>query len=144
MSRSLNRVELIGHLGKDAEVKFTPNGVQVAQLTLATSRRWKDKKTEEWKEETDWHRCVYWRVENLAPHLVKGKQVYLAGRLQTREYSDKDGVKRYITEIVCEDLILLGGTGDRTAQPARASAAPAGPSSADADSQGITDDDIPF
>lgn len=144
MSRSLNRVQLLGHLGKDAEVKFTPSGIQVAQFTLATSRRWKDKKSEEWKEETDWHRCVFWRCDNLAPHLVKGKQIYVDGRLQTREYTDKGDIKRYITEIVCDDLILLGGTNDRGAQPARASAPPAGPSSADADQHGISDDDIPF
>src|SRR5205814_4279355 len=95
----------------DAETKFTPSGVAVSNFTLATNRRWKDQQTGEWKEETDWHRCVLWRSENVSNYLLKGKQVYIEGRLQTRSWDDKDGQKRYTTEVVCDDVILLGGRG---------------------------------
>lgn len=154
-SRSINKVILLGHLGKDAETKFTPNGVARSTFTVATNRRWKDQQSGEWKEETDWHNVLLWRSENLANYLLKGKQVYVEGRLQTRSYEDKEGQKRYITEIVCDDLILLGGRGDsasaggeyaqpvsmpRSAQRPQPAAAPA----ADDFSQGITDDDVPF
>ena len=154
-SRSVNKVTLLGHLGKDAETKFTPSGTAVTNFTLATSRRWKDQQSGEWKEETEWHRCVLWRSENVSSYLLKGKQIYLEGRLQTRNYEDKEGQKRYVTEVVCEDLILLGGRGDsggatgefnqqpvsmpRSAQRAQPAAAPA-----EDFNQGITDDDVPF
>src|SRR6266496_4348112 len=113
-SRSVNKVILLGHLRKDAETKFTPSGTAVSNFTLATNRRWKDQQTGEWKEETDWHRCVLWRSENVSNYLLKGKQVYIEGRLQTRSWDDKDGQKRYTTEVVCDDLILLGGRGGDT------------------------------
>ena len=90
-SKSVNKVVLLGHLGKDAETKFTPSGVSRTTFTLATSRRWKDQQSGEWKEETDWHSCVMWRAENLANYLLKGKQIYVEGRLQTRSYDDKEG-----------------------------------------------------
>jgi len=154
-SRSINKVILLGHLGKDAETKFTPSGVAVTNFTLATSRRWKDQQSGEWKEETEWHRIVMWRSENVSNYLLKGKQVYIEGRLQTRSWEDKDGQKRYTTEVVCDDLILLGGRGDsaggdfaqptsmpRTASAPRAQAAQ--PAAGDDFSQGITDDDVPF
>lgn len=154
-SRSINKVILLGHLGKDAETKFTPSGVAVTNFTLATSRRWKDQQSGEWKEETEWHRIVMWRSENVSNYLLKGKQVYIEGRLQTRSWEDKDGQKRYTTEVVCDDLILLGGRGDSAggdfAQPAsmpRTASAPraqaAQPAAGDDFSQGITDDDVPF
>jgi single-strand DNA-binding protein len=76
-SRSVNKVILIGHLGKDAETKFTPSGAAVTNYTLATNRRWKDQQSGEWKDETDWHRIVCWRMENVANYLLKGKQVYV-------------------------------------------------------------------
>ena len=156
-SRSVNKVILLGHLGKDAETKFTPSGVAKTSFTLATNRRWKDQQTGEWKEETDWHNCVIWRSENVANYLQKGKQVYLEGRLQTRQY-EQDGQKKYFTEVICDDLILLGGRGDsggggeagefsrpvsmpRSAQQPRPQA-PAAP--AEDFNQGITDDDVPF
>jgi len=152
-SRSVNKVILLGHLGKDAETKFTPSGVAVTNFTLATSRRWKDQQSGEWKEETEWHRVVMWRSENVSNYLLKGKQVYVEGRLQTRSWEDKDGQKRYTTEVVADDLILLGGRGDtaefsqpasmpRTASAPRAQASAAAPS--EDFSQGITDDDVPF
>jgi single-strand DNA-binding protein len=166
-SRSVNKVILIGHLGKDAETKFTPNGVARSAFTLATNRRWKDQQSGEWKDVTDWHNIVLWRSENVANYLLKGKQVYIEGRLESRSWEDKEGQKKYITEVVCDELILLGGgrgdaaggappgpTGDfaqqpvsmpRSAQrpqPAAPGAQPAAP--ADEFNQGITDDDVPF
>src|SRR5579863_8357753 len=116
-SRSVNKVILVGHLGRDAETKFTPGGAAVTKFSVATNRRWKDKDSGEWKEETDWSNVVLWRSENLANYLLKGKQVYVEGRLQTRNYEDKDGQKRYITEVVADDLILLGGRGDSGGAP---------------------------
>ncbi|MBI3664957.1 MAG: single-stranded DNA-binding protein, partial [Acidobacteria bacterium] len=110
-SRSVNKVILLGNLGRDPETRYTPNGTPCTNFTLATSRRWKDQQTGEWKEETDWHRIVLWRSENVLPHLQKGKQVFIEGRLQTRNWEDKDGNKRSTTEVVAENVILLGGRG---------------------------------
>lgn len=160
-SRSVNKVILVGHLGKDAEQKFTPGGQSVTKFTLATGRRWKDKQTGDWKEETDWHNIVLWQSENLSPYLLKGKQVYVEGRLSTRSYEDKDGQKRYVTEVVAEDVILLGGRGDsgggmeegggysrgpvsmpRSARP-KTSSQPTGPIDSVFDG-GVSDDDVPF
>jgi single-strand DNA-binding protein len=160
-SRSVNKVILLGHLGRDAETKFTPGGVSRSTFTVATNRRWKDQSSGEWKEETDWHNVVLWRSENLANYLMKGKQVYIEGRLQTRSWDDKDGQKKYMTEVVADDLILLGGRGDsgggsgggdferqdrpvsmpRSAQPRPQ---PAANPPAEDFNQGITDDDVPF
>ena len=143
MSRSLNRVTLIGNLGKDAETKFIPSGVACTRFSIATSRSYKS--GEEWKEETDWHNIVLWRSENLANYLTKCKQVYVEGRLQTRSY-DKDGQKLYSTEVIATDVILLGGKGESdnspTSQPRSASQARA-PQSAPS-SEMIMDDDVPF
>ena len=155
-SRSVNKVTLIGHLGKDAETKFTPGGAAVTRFSVATNRRWKDKQSGEWKEETDWSNVVLWQSEALSQYLTKGKQVYVEGRLQTRSYEDKDGKKVYATEVVAEDVILLGGQGGgggrsggdeysqqpvsmpRSQRPAQTQSAP------DTFGQGITDDDVPF
>jgi single-strand DNA-binding protein len=161
-SRSVNKVILVGHLGKDAETKFTPSGIAKTNFTVATSRRWKDQQSGEWKEETDWHNIVLWRSENLANYLTKGKQVYVEGRLSTRSYDDKDGNKRWITEVVADDVLLLGGRGesggstassDEYSQPvsmprgprpaAQQQARPAATPSPALD-QEITDDDVPF
>jgi len=157
-SRSVNKVILLGNLGKDAETKYTQSGTAVSNFTVATNRRWKDQQTGEWKEETEWHRCVLWRSENRANYLTKGTNVYIEGRLQTRSWDDKDGQKRYTTEVVCEDLILLssrggggesggGGEGERVVSMPRASGRPqagAAPAPPDDMNQGITDDDVPF
>lgn len=162
-SRSVNKVILLGHLGKDAETKFTPSGTSVTNFTLATNRRWKDQQTGEWKEETDWHRIVLWRSENISTYLLKGKQVYIEGRLQTRNYEDKDGRKVYTTEVVADDVILLSGNREgstaggaefnQQAQPVsmpRSARTPQQPSAAVSKeetpgfNQGITDDDVPF
>src|SRR5689334_24874408 len=93
-SRSVNKVILIGHLGRDAETRFTPSGVAMTKFSVATNRRWKDQQTGEWKEETDWANVVLWRQENLANYLTKGKQVYVEGRLQTRSYDDRSEERR--------------------------------------------------
>ncbi len=153
-SRSVNKAILIGHLGKDAETRYTPSGVSVTNFTLATSRRWKDKNTGEWREETDWHNIVLWRQENVANYLTKGKQVYVEGRIQNRSYEDRDGNKRYITEIMADDVVLLSRGGDggegggsqdqpvsmpRSAQPKQET-----PDESSAFDQGVTDDDVPF
>src|SRR6266700_1176261 len=109
MARSVNKVILIGNLGRDAETKFTPSGVAVTKFSIATTRRVKDGQTGEWRDETDWSNVVLWRQENVGQYLTKGKQVYIEGRLQNRSYEDKDGQKRYATEVVAEELMLLGG-----------------------------------
>jgi single-strand DNA-binding protein len=154
-SRSVNKVILVGNLGKDAETKFTPGGAAVTTFSVATSRRWKDQQTGEWKDETDWSNVTLWRSENLAQYLTKGKQVYVEGRLQTRSYEDKDGKKVYRTDVVADDVILLGGAGgaggqgggrdEYSQQPVSMprSAQKSSPPREDF-SQGITDDDVPF
>src|SRR5258706_12768992 len=111
-SRSVNKVILIGHLGRDAETAYTASQTAVTKFSVATNRRWKDQQTGEWKEETNWTNVVLWRGENVAPYLTKGKQVFVEGRIQTRSYDDKDGKKVYATEVVAEDVILLGGRGE--------------------------------
>ena len=100
---------LIGNLGRDAETKFTPSGTSVTKFSVATTRKWQDKASGEWKEDTNWTNVVMWRAEKVANYLTKGKRVYVEGRLETRSYEDKDGQKKYSTEVVCDDLILLDG-----------------------------------
>lgn len=160
-SRSVNKVILVGNLGRDAETKFTPSGAAVTRFSVATTRSWKDQQSNEWKEETNWTNVVLWRQEGLSNYLTKGKQVYVEGRLQTRSYDDKDGKKVYATEVVAEEVILLGGRGeggggfDQGSQTAASGARPtasrgraAGPSAPPEEDNfgaaGITDDDIPF
>jgi single-strand DNA-binding protein len=152
-SRSVNKVILIGHLGRDAETSFTASQTAVTKFSVATSRRWKDQQSGEWKEETDWTRVVLWRGENVAPYLTKGKQVYVEGRLQTRSYDDKDGKKVWATDVVADEVILLGGRGESGGGPDEYSQEPrsaprsrpaAAPAAAPPPSEGIGDDDVPF
>jgi single-strand DNA-binding protein len=163
-SRSVNKVILVGNLGRDAETRFTTSGVAKTTFSVATGRRWKDQQTGDWKEETEWHNVVLWRSENLAQYLTKGKQVYVEGRLSSRSYDDKDGNKRYITEVVAEDVILLsrGGAAGAEAPADDAAEAPSRPVSLPRSAQrpapapapapappddfppGISDDDVPF
>jgi len=163
-SRSVNKVILLGHLGKDAETKFTPAGAAVTKFSVATNRRWKDQQTGEFKEETDWTNIVLWRGENVAPYLTKGKQVYVEGRIHTRSYDDKDGKKVYSTEVVADDVILVSGGGGSGGGPGsgsqrdefsqtpapvsapRVNAPKPKPQQAPPEDygQGITDDDVPF
>lgn len=111
MARSVNKVILIGNLGKDAETKFTPGGRSRTTFTLATSRSWKDAQTGETREQTDWHNIVMWGQERVAEYLKKGKQVYVEGRLTSRSYETNEGKTAYITEVVCDNLMLLSGSG---------------------------------
>ncbi len=114
MASSLNKVMLIGNLGKDAETRQTPSGVSVTSLRMATTSRYKDRQTGEWKEKSDWHDVVVWRAERIAPYLTKGKKVFVEGRLETRSWDDQNGQKRYRTEVVLDTggLMLLGGRND--------------------------------
>ena len=107
---SVNKVILVGHLGKDPEVRYMPNGDQVTNLTIATSEQWTDKATNEKKEATEWHRVVMFRklAEIAGQYLKKGSQVYIEGKLKTRKWQDKDGSDRYTTEIQADELKMLG------------------------------------
>ena len=150
---SVNKVILVGNLGRDAELRYTPGGAAVATLNLATTEVWNDRNNQR-QEKTEWHRIVLWgkTAESLQEYLTKGKQIYVEGRIETRNWDDKDGQKRYMTEIIADRIQLLGGPGgdrDRTAGPARGSR-PAeesygGGGGSEADSQlGPDDDDVPF
>lgn len=111
--KSLNKVQLIGNLGKDPELSYTPSGVAVAKFSIATGERWKDQEGN-MQERTDWHNIVAWRklAEICGQYLKKGSKVYLEGKLQTRSWDDKNtGVKRYATEVVADDLIMLDSKG---------------------------------
>lgn len=155
MAKSVNKVILIGNLGKDPEVKYTPQGTAVAKITLATNESYKDKGGQ-WQERTEWHNVVLWQrmAEIAGEYLKKGSKVYIEGRLQTRSWDDKQtNQKKYMTEVVAGTMVLLGGRGegggggeghsggargasnhfDQTApEPEHAGASP------------ITDEDIPF
>lgn len=137
---SLNKALLIGNLGKDPELRYTPSGKAVASFSIATTNQWKDKDGQK-QERTDWHNIVVWgrQAEIAKDYLRKGKQIYLEGRIQTRSYDDKDGNKRWITEIVADRFLMLGrkGEGDAADEfppPPSASDAPGAPN----------DDDLPF
>jgi len=112
--KSLNKVQLIGHLGKDPELRFTTNGIAVTSFSVATNYRIQTPDSEEWVDKTEWHNIVMWRkLAELAGELLsKGRQVYLEGRMQTRSWEGEDGVKRYTTEVVAYEFILFGGRGD--------------------------------
>lgn len=150
--KSVNKVILIGNLGKDPEVKYTPQGTPVAKLTLATNERYKDK-SGEWQERTEWHNVVLWQrlAEIAGEYLKKGGKVYIEGRLQTRSWEDKQtNQKKYMTEVVASDLVLLGGGRGESGESTRAAAA--GGNNFDqrtheaepAPSTPISDEDIPF
>jgi single-strand DNA-binding protein len=163
---SVNKVIIIGNLGKDPEVRYTPNGNAVCNLRIATTRTWKSKDSGEKMEETEWHSVVLYdrQAEIAGEYLKKGRPVYIEGRLKTRKWQDKEGVDRYTTEIVSDSMQLLGsregagggagpsdegapsGYGDRPAPVSRpASAAPANkPAAKSASGFDNMDDDIPF
>jgi single-strand DNA-binding protein len=145
---SVNKVILVGNLGRDAELRYTPGGSPVATLNLATTEVWNDKSGQR-QERTEWHRVVLWgkTAESLNEYLTKGKQIYVEGRLQTRQWDDKDGNKRYTTEIRGDRIVLLsgggGGMGGGGRQPARATAGSSEEPMMDPGGE-LTDDDIPF
>jgi single-strand DNA-binding protein len=121
--RALNKVQLIGNLGADPEIRYTAAGDAVATLRIATTEAWTDKGTGERKEQTEWHRCVLWRrlAEIAGEYLSKGARVYIEGKLQTRKWQDQSGQDRYTTEVQVRDLIMLDGRGDGQGQPREAS-----------------------
>jgi len=150
---SVNKVILVGNLGRDAELRYTPGGAAVATLNLATTEVWNDKSGQR-QEKTEWHRIVLWgkQAESLQEYLTKGKQIYVEGRLQTRQWDDKDGNKKYTTEIKADRITLLGGGGggrgggtDRGERAERGGGAAAPHAGGDEPPmEPITDDDIPF
>jgi single-strand DNA-binding protein len=150
---SVNKVILVGNLGRDAELRYTPGGAAVATLNMATTETWNDKGGQR-QEKTEWHRVVFWGkvAESLTEYLTKGKQVYVEGRLETRQWNDKDGNKRYTTEIKGDKIVLLGGGGgggQRGGGMSRGggeeSMGGGQPShGADVPDTPLTDDDIPF
>ena len=113
MARGVNKVILIGNLGKDPEVRYMPNGQAVANVTIATSESWKDKNTGEQQERTEWHRVVFFRrlAEIAGEYLKKGARIYVEGRLQTRKWQDNQGQDRYTTEIIANEMQMLGNAG---------------------------------
>jgi single-strand DNA-binding protein len=149
---SVNKVILVGNLGRDAELRYTPSGAPVAKFSIATTEVWNDKSGQR-QERTEWHNVDLWGkpAESLKEYLVKGKQVYVEGRIQTDEYTDKDGVKRKSTKVRCDKVVLLGGGGGGRgmarggSEESMGGHAPSSPSSSPEPSeQPLTDDDIPF
>jgi single-strand DNA-binding protein len=151
---SVNKVILVGNLGRDAELRYTPGGAAVATLNMATTEVWNDKAGAK-QEKTEWHRVIFWGkvAESLTEYLTKGKQVYVEGRLETRQWNDKDGNKRYTTEIKGDKIVLLGGGGGgqrgggggMSRGGGEESTGGAQPShGADVPDTPLTDDDIPF
>jgi single-strand DNA-binding protein len=149
--RSVNKAILLGRLGGDAETRHTSNGTPVSRVSLAMNRRWRDK-DEQIHEDTDWISVVLWNSENLAEFLTRGKQVYVEGRLQTRSYEDREGVKRYVTEVIAQNVVLLGGgeNGNGAAekpkgrQSGRASNQTASRHPSEAEMPEMLDDSVPF
>ena len=153
MARGVNKVILIGNLGQDPEVKYMPNGGAVANITVATSESWKDKNTGETKENTEWHRVVFFRrlAEIAGEYLKKGSKVYIEGKLQTRKWQDQQGNDRYTTEIIANDMQMLdgrgGGAGSGAGGGFNSSAGQSSgqqPAAAPAGNFDDFDDDIPF
>lgn len=143
----LNKVMLIGRLGSDPELRYTPDGTAVANFSIATSEEWKDKNSGEKKERTEWHRIVAWRKlgEICGEYLAKGKQVYVEGRIQTRSWEDKDGNKRYTTEIVASDIQFLGVKDSNSEGGSYINkSAAGGPDMPAPQGSETRDDDIPF
>jgi len=119
---SVNKAILLGYLGKDPAVRYLPDGKAVANVSMATSESWTDKATSEKKESTQWHQLVFYgRLAEIAgEYLKKGSPIYVEGKIQTRKYQDKDGHDRYVTEIVCHEMKMLGGKPEGESKPAGA------------------------
>ncbi len=142
MANSVNKVILVGRLGKDPEVKYTQTGVPVARFTIATDESWKDQSGEK-QQRTEWHNIVAWRklAEICGQYLNKGKLVYIEGRLQTRSWEDKEGNKRYTTEVQADNMVMLSARTDEARQEKGVAAAASSNSGFEPE---ITDDDVPF
>lgn len=151
MARGINKVILIGNLGADPDVRYTASGAAVSNINIATTETWRDKESGEQQERTEWHRVVFFGrlAEIVAEYLRKGSQVYVEGRLQTRKWQDKEGNDRYTTEIVANEMQMLGGRGggapdyNQNASPTRSASKekPGGTGESEGD---FVDDDIPF
>ena len=149
MARGINKVIVVGNLGQDPDTRYMPSGSAVTNITVATNESWKDKQTGEQKDRTEWHKvAMFGRLAEIAAeYLRKGSQVYIEGKLRTRKWQDKDGKDRYTTEIIADEMQMLGGRGgaggsapmqdDRPPQGAPSSPPPQG-------SSDDFDDDIPF
>jgi single-strand DNA-binding protein len=161
MARGINKVILVGNLGKDPEIRYSASGAAIANITVATSDNWKDKQTGEKQERTEWHRVVFFNrlAEVVGEYLKKGSQVYVEGRLQTRKWQDKDGQDRYTTEIVASEMQMLGGRAgggssdydqsggygqSARSAPSSAAAPAAAPAQSNEGGFDSFDDDIPF
>jgi single-strand DNA-binding protein len=160
MARGVNKVILVGNLGKDPEVKYTASGAAVTNITIATSESWNDKQTGEKQDKTEWHRVVFFRrlAEIAGEYLRKGSQVYIEGKLQTRKWQDQNGQDRYTTEIVANEMQMLGsrggesaarppaggGGGFRANPPAQQAQQPQQSPAQSSTSSDFADDDIPF
>jgi len=139
--RGVNKVILVGNLGRDPEVRYTRDGKAVANLSVATTDSWKDAQGER-QERTEWHRVVAWDklAEIAKEYLSKGKQIYVEGRLQTRSWEDKDGNKRYTTEVRMDQMVMLGGREGSS----RGSGPPSGPEEFQREPFQATEEDVPF
>src|SRR5437867_4784610 len=153
MAKSINKVILVGRLGRDPELKYTASGVPFCRFSMATDDVWNDKASGERQERTEWHNIVAWDrlAEICNQYLTKGRQVYIEGSLQTREWDDQEGNKRKTTEIRARDMVMLGsgagdnaGGGQRRAASAESMAGSSAPAATSTGTSTITDDDIPF
>jgi single-strand DNA-binding protein len=147
MARGVNKVILVGNLGRDPEVRYMPSGNAVANVTLATTESWKDKQTGEKQERTEWHNVVFYSrlAEVAGEYLKKGSQVYVEGSLRTRKWQDKSGNDRYTTEIIASDMQMLGGRGGSAGYAASDAASPMAEQPATTGTaEPDFDDDIPF
>ena len=146
----INKVILVGNLGNDPEIKYTAGGTPMARFSIATSEQWTDKASGEKKERTEWHRIIVWNklAELCGQYLQKGRQVYIEGNLQTRSWDDKDGIKRYTTEVRAQTIQFLGGSPTHKTDPSTLSgpgtATPATDDPFSGDGGALTDQDIPF
>ena len=153
--RSVNKAILVGRLGGDAETRYTQRGTPVSRFSLAMNRQWRDSERQ-LHEETDWIYVVLWKNESLAEYLTKGAKLYVEGRIQTRRYDDNEGVKRYVTEVVADNIVLLGGNGNASVNGAnreeksRSRREPTKPAKGRghrefaSQQQVLQDDDVPF
>jgi single-strand DNA-binding protein len=147
MGKSINKVILVGRLGRDPEMKYTSGGTPFCRFSIATDDNWTDKGSGEKQERTEWHSIVVWDrlAEICNQYLTKGRLVYIEGSLQTREWDDKEGVKRKTTEVRARDMVMLGGSsGGEGGMPSRSDSGGGPSSSSGGGGSTITDDDIPF
>lgn len=143
MARGINKVIIVGNLGQDPDTRYMPSGSAVTNITVATNESWKDKQTGEQKDRTEWHKVAMFGklAEIAAEYLRKGSQVYIEGKLRTRKWQDKQGNDRYTTEIIADEMQMLGGRGTAGAAPGNDGPPPSPPPQGSSDD---FDDDIPF